>query len=800
MWSSLWRPINRFSLQYFRYTINELQEIKVVDEYNREIVIDLLQSIVEIVTYGDRQDPLIFECFMEYQVLAQFVRILKISQNSRIEAPLLQYLSIMIQNMSSEHAIYYCFSNDYINNIIEHEYEFDEGDLALYYVSFLRAVSSKMNREILCLLVKVHGNVVISFPLYTASLKFACHGEKMIQTAIRALTLNIYNVSDDMVYKFVTTPPSSKYFSDLVHSLKDHCIHLDELVHATEEACTDERIKQLLVETDKIVDDLYYFKDVVSISETWLSGLVTQNLLNLLVFPILLSLLLLRQSNGSSLSSITSFYILNRLLQVIDCKSLINSVAGAILYPYMKLSLGDATEGEKADSTTNVSNFLPNCLNDIKELVSNGSEFAETEKIDADHLFGRIDEYLSSNSHFKNCHKENDIHKERRGILAFLSSDNHCVQLASLLLLLILAESKDLDYKLASLIGFGGLQHKMEMHGSVLTKLMPEALNAVLNILASDPATPVLVKWHAGWFLQKLVNFHGMRLCDENLHLFNDSYEQSLQRLQNELDGCWFDHILITLKNEWTSCGTALEEPSQSKDPLFVLEVAVCQQTTNGIAAHYGGDKTSSYAAWRRMVDVVKVFVLHLQLKALIFEEELLEKHLLVSMSSSTANSGRTHVSEASCASFGSDISLGAGIPCQIAFSNAGLRDIFMIPVARQTSGKLLLAEKHPIRGQRGVVIAAAPLARLSPKIDEGHPTWLHLRIREFDTMFDASNKGFCSKMSNDTSDGRWTLGFSTAKACEAAQLLILRETSKQRSATARMLAPLLNSSHTKDL
>lgn len=37
--------------------------------------------------------------------MAEFVRILKISGNSKIEAPLLQYLSIMIQNMDSEHAI-----------------------------------------------------------------------------------------------------------------------------------------------------------------------------------------------------------------------------------------------------------------------------------------------------------------------------------------------------------------------------------------------------------------------------------------------------------------------------------------------------------------------------------------------------------------------------------------------------------------------------------------------------------------------------------------------------------------------
>jgi len=48
---------------------------------------------------------ILVRCFMERQVLADFVHILKISEDSKIEAPLLQYLSIMIQNMDSEHAI-----------------------------------------------------------------------------------------------------------------------------------------------------------------------------------------------------------------------------------------------------------------------------------------------------------------------------------------------------------------------------------------------------------------------------------------------------------------------------------------------------------------------------------------------------------------------------------------------------------------------------------------------------------------------------------------------------------------------
>lgn len=51
------------------------------------------------------------------------------------------------------------------------------------------------------------------------------------------------------------------------------------------------------METDKIVDDLYYFNDILSVGNSQLSRLVTDNLLTLFVFPILLQLLHLTDDN-----------------------------------------------------------------------------------------------------------------------------------------------------------------------------------------------------------------------------------------------------------------------------------------------------------------------------------------------------------------------------------------------------------------------------------------------------------------------------------------------------------------------
>lgn len=80
------------------------------------------------------------------------------------------------------------------------------------------------------------------------------------------------------------------------------------------------------------------------------------------------------------------------------------------------------------------------------------------------------------------------------------------------------------------------------------------------------------------------------------------------------------------------------------------------------------------------------------------------------------------------------------------------------------------------------------------PKIDENHPTWLHLQIREFDPTFDEKkSRSHRINATNHEEDGKWTLGFTNAKACDAARLLILEETNKQRSSVESLLAPLLN-------
>ncbi|CAI9097619.1 OLC1v1034090C1 [Oldenlandia corymbosa var. corymbosa] len=193
------------------------------------------------------------------------------------------------------------------------------------------------------------------------------------------------------------------------------------------------------------------------------------------------------------------------------------------------------------------------------------------------------------------------------------------------------------------------------------------------------------------------------------------------------------------------------------------------------------------------MVDHVKVFILHLQLKSLICGCPL-DNPLANWKSSSLAQSEKRSASDLSLASFGSEVALGSGVPCKIAFSGAGPRDIHVIPISREISGKLFLVERHPLHSRKGVVIAIAPLAGLNPKIDENHPTWLHLLLREFQPRFHSTDRyrKVESGSSIPVAQGRWTLGFSDADVCQAAYSRILEETRKQRSFVESLITPLL--------
>ena len=107
--------------------------------------------------------------------MGEFARILRISNLSRVLLQLLQTMGIMVQNLRDEHSVHYILSSEHINFFITYPFDFRIDEMLSYYISFLRAISGKLNKDTISLLAKTEDDEVTSFPLYVEALKFAFH-------------------------------------------------------------------------------------------------------------------------------------------------------------------------------------------------------------------------------------------------------------------------------------------------------------------------------------------------------------------------------------------------------------------------------------------------------------------------------------------------------------------------------------------------------------------------------------------------------------------------------------------------
>lgn len=105
---------------------------------NKGRMVEVLRSIAEVVIWGDQHDPALFEYFAEVNLLGNFVRILAQKCDNKVKVQIIQTLSILVQNLSSEVAIFYLLSNNYINELIVHRFDFQDEEIVTYYVNFIK--------------------------------------------------------------------------------------------------------------------------------------------------------------------------------------------------------------------------------------------------------------------------------------------------------------------------------------------------------------------------------------------------------------------------------------------------------------------------------------------------------------------------------------------------------------------------------------------------------------------------------------------------------------------------------------
>ncbi|XP_066153466.1 protein CLEC16A homolog isoform X2 [Euwallacea fornicatus] len=276
------RPKNPHSLEHLKYLYNVLSRNQTVSEHNRELLVETLRSIAEILIWGDQNDSSVFDFFLEKNMLSFFLRIMRQRSggSNYVCVQLLQTLNILFENIRNETSLYYLLSNNHVNSIIVHKFDFSNEEVMAYYISFLKTLSLKLNAHTIHFFYNEHTN---DFPLYTEAIKFFNHPETMVRIAVRTLTLNVYKVDDASMLAFIRDRTAAPYFSNIAWFIGKHIQELDMCVRNEADHHSQNRLADLVAEH---LDHLHYINDILCLNITDLNHVLTDHLLHKLLIPL----------------------------------------------------------------------------------------------------------------------------------------------------------------------------------------------------------------------------------------------------------------------------------------------------------------------------------------------------------------------------------------------------------------------------------------------------------------------------------------------------------------------------------
>ncbi|OEH75543.1 hypothetical protein cyc_03003 [Cyclospora cayetanensis] len=269
-----------YSADHMLALLDSLPSYETVDDKNRDYTIETLRQIAEVLVWGEQHNRGYFDIFCEQNVLSYFVQLAeRPTVPNAVKVQLLQTLSIIVQSINKETAVYYMFSNNYINSLLSTKFDFEDEEVASWYISFIKSLSMLVNPATIKLFLNERAK---HFPLYSEAVKFFIAKDSMIRTHCRNVTLTLFRVKDPAIRAFLVERPI--FFSHVACYLREVLNRQFSRLTANGATAPDLAIQDGALEIEEM---LFYIQDIFSLNVEEFSELLAARLLIHCYLPVI---------------------------------------------------------------------------------------------------------------------------------------------------------------------------------------------------------------------------------------------------------------------------------------------------------------------------------------------------------------------------------------------------------------------------------------------------------------------------------------------------------------------------------
>ena len=199
----------------------------------------------------------------------------------QINLEIIKTFSFLMINIKSTTYLYYFFSKNLLNQIINKDYsKFDEEFLS-YYINFLKSLSLRLDEISVQLFYDEKTN---SFPILENVLKLYNHRDSMIRNVVRNIVLNILKIKSVNIQEHFTELPSVSYLANLACHLRDICLKINNDVE-------NKNITNLQYLYDDLIDEATYIDDLLNLNLNKINYIIINCVFYYLIYPVILGAL-----------------------------------------------------------------------------------------------------------------------------------------------------------------------------------------------------------------------------------------------------------------------------------------------------------------------------------------------------------------------------------------------------------------------------------------------------------------------------------------------------------------------------